>query len=209
MRIKEFIYNHKNGVAIFSIVLICIILTCIYNAVINIRDINTIQPILDEYSVTEPVTEDEFSVVSPTDKETVAQTISEDKESEYEEEIKELQNRITQTSTLEDTLSKLIKNYMDCRTGIRGGDRAEGILKDIKPYVTDDCYDNYLVPYYEATIVSAVNWEASNIKFSGLDTDTPKAFMYIEKNVAKAYCELEFKKVDGKWYVDNETDYEI
>lgn len=206
MKFTEFFEKHSKGVALFNLAIILFLFTCIPDIAVNFKQITDYQSALSEYEDNSDVEKDEFSQVENTK---AYESTSVDTE-KYEQEIKDLQEKISKSGDLEKTLNELIKNFMSARTGIRKPDKVEGIKADIKPYVTSECFDNYIVPFYQKySNVTSVNWEPEEIKYTQLETDRPKAFMFVRKGITKQYEKLEFTQIEGTWYVDSVQDYKV
>lgn len=167
----NFVKKYFKLIVILNLVFVLSIGVSVFSIYGNIRDINILMPYLEEYG--EDSEKDEQKATTETQKPTVDPQLT-----ALENEVKEKQKTLDRVKTIQEDLSVLTADFFTTMKGFPNHNFDEEYVQNLKPFATEECYENYLKPMCEYTSTLPIINTILRTGYCDLDTQNPKVLMY-------------------------------
>lgn len=172
---ENFVKKYFKLLVILNLVFVLSIGVSVFSIYGNIRDINILKPYLEEYGNTDDKDsgKDEQKATAETQKPTVDPQVT-----ALENEVKEKQKTLDRVKTIQEDLSALTEDFFTTMKDFPNYRYDEEYVQNLKPFATEECYENYLKPMCEYTSTLPIINTILRTGYCDLDTQSPKVLAY-------------------------------
>ena len=172
---ENFVKKYFKLLLVLNLVFVLSIGVSVFSIYGNIRDINILKPYLEEYGNTDDKDsgKDEQKATAEAHKPTVDPQVT-----ALENEVKEKQKTLDRVKTIQEDLSALTEDFITTMKNFPSRKFDEEYVQNLKPFATEECYENYLKPMCEYTSTLPIINTVLRTGYCDLDTQSPKVLAY-------------------------------